>query len=373
VNQASNNPLRQVCQHGQSVWLDYIDRHLVQSGGLARLIAEDDLRGVTSNPAIFEKAVASDADYRADLDELRGGDLSPTEILERLILPDIAAAAGHLHTVYATTGGRDGYVSLEVAPALAHDTEGTLAEARRLWTAIRRDNLMIKVPATEAGLPVIARLIADGINVNVTLLFSNDMYARVAEAYLSGLERRAVAGLPLEGIASVASFFVSRIDTEVDALLDARLASARDGRERESLSALKGRAAIANAKLAYQTYGKLFSGPRWRALAEAGARTQRLLWASTGVKNPAYRDVRYIEELIGPDTVNTVPPATLNAFRDHGQVRTSLDEGVAEAAAALEALDRADISLDAVTDQLLDAGLALFVQAHDKLLGAVAR
>lgn len=367
------NPLREISLQGQSVWLDYIDRHLLHSGGLARLIAEDDLRGVTSNPAIFEKAISGDDSYRAELNELLGRGVSPAGILERLILSDIAAAAGQLRTVYAVTAGRDGYVSLEVSPMLAHDGEGTLAEARRLWGAIGRENLMIKVPATAAGLPVISQLIADGINVNVTLLFSNAMYARVADAYLTGLERRAAAGLPLDGIASVASFFVSRIDTEVDALLDARIASAAGARERDALDALKGRAAIANAKLAYQKFKTIFSGPRWRALADAGARTQRLLWASTGVKNAAYRDVRYVEELIGPDTVNTVPPATLNAFRDHGRARASLEAGMGEAAAVLDALGDAGISLDAVTDQLLDAGVALFVEAHEKLHGAVTR
>jgi len=367
------NPLKRLSQQGQSIWLDYIDHHLVTTGGLARLMAEDDVRGVTSNPAIFEKAIATDADYRADLEALRGQGLSAVALLERLVLPDIQAAAGQLRAVYSDTGGRDGYVSLEVPPALAHDTDATVAEARRLWRAVGRDNLMIKVPATLAGLPAITVLIAEGINVNATLLFARSMYERVAEAYLAGLERRAAAGLPLDGIASVASFFVSRIDSEVDARLVTRLESASNSVQCDDLRALLGKAAIANARLAYQSYQRIFSGPRWQALAERGARSQRLLWASTGVKNATYRDVRYIEELIGPDTVNTVPPATLDAFRDHGQVRSTLEEGVADAAALLDGLEAVGISLDEVTDRLLDAGVTLFVQAYDKLLGALAR
>jgi transaldolase/glucose-6-phosphate isomerase len=367
------NPLKQLPRHGLSIWLDYIERHLVATDGLARLIAEDEVRGVTSNPAIFEKAIASDPDYRAALEALRGQGLSPTEMLESLVLPDIRAAADQLRPVYTATAGRDGFVSLEVSPALANDSDATLAEARRLWQAVGRDNLMIKVPATEAGLPVIATLIAEGINVNVTLLFSCAMHGRVAEAYMAGLEQRAAAGLPLDGIASVASFFVSRIDTEVDALLAARLAATADPSEQAALRALMGQAAIANAKLAYRNWKALFSGARWQVLADRSARSQRLLWASTGVKNPAYRDVRYIEELIGPDTVNTVPPATLDAFRAHGQVRDSLEEEVAQAVAMLEALAGLGISLDEVTDRLLDAGVALFVQAYDKLLASLGR
>ncbi|MBU0498446.1 MAG: transaldolase [Gammaproteobacteria bacterium] len=363
------NPLKLLPQKGQSIWLDYIDRQLLTTGDLARLMADDDLRGVTSNPAIFEKAIRSDAGYRADLDALRGqGRLSPTEMLEQLVLPDIRAAADLLRGVYAATGGRDGYVSLEVPPALAHDTNATLTEARRLWQAVGRDNLMIKVPATQAGLPAISALIADGINVNVTLLFSRAMHARVAEAFLAGLEQRSVAGLPVDGIASVASFFVSRIDTEVDERLAMRLESAVGASEREAIRALMGKAAIANAKRVYRDWKRIFSGPRWQSLADRGASSQRLLWASTGVKNPAYRDVRYIEELIGPDTVNTVPPATLDAFRDHGLVRASLEEGLDEAATLLARLEGLGISLDEVTDLLLDAGVDLFVQAYDKLL-----
>lgn len=366
------HPLKQLPQHGQSIWLDYIDRHLVTSGVLTRLMAEDALRGVTSNPAIFEKAIGTDVDYCADLEAMRGQGLSSTEKLERLVLPDIRAAASQLRTVYAATGKRDGYVSLEVPPGLAHDAAASLAEARRLWQAVGHDNLMIKVPATDAGLPVITALIAGGINVNVTLLFSQAMHVRVAEAYLAGLEQRAAANQPVDGIASVASFFVSRIDTEVDERLATRLAAARDASEREAIRALLGKAAIANAKLAYRNWKAIFSGPRWQALVDRGARPQRLLWASTGVKNPAYRDVRYIEELIGSDTVNTVPPATLDAFRDHGQVRPSLEEDVDEAAAMLEALKTQGITLDEVTDQLLDSGVTLFVQAYDKLLLSLA-
>ncbi|MDT8385609.1 MAG: transaldolase [Gammaproteobacteria bacterium] len=367
------NPLKQLPQHGLSVWLDYIDRHLLAGGGLARLISEDDVRGVTSNPAIFEKAIGGDPDYRDDLDALRRQDLASNEMLERLVLPDICAAADALQGVYAATDRRDGYVSLEVPPALAHDTEATVAEGRRLWQAVARDNLMIKVPATEAGLPAITQLIADGINVNVTLLFSRDMHTRVMDAYLDGLERRAAAGLPLDGITGVASFFVSRIDTEVDERLGQRLQFAQAPDEREFIRSLMGKAAIANARLAYRQWKTQFASPRWQALSQRGAQSQRLLWASTGVKNPAYRDVLYIEELIGADTVNTVPPATLDAFRDHGRVRPSLEEGADEAEAVLEALVNLGISLDEVTARLLDDGVSLFAQAHDKLLGRLAR
>jgi transaldolase len=367
------NPLKQLLQQGQSIWLDYIDRHLVTTGGVGRLIVEDDLRGLTSNPAIFEKAIASDTDYQADLKVLRSQGLAPTEILERLVLPDIRAAAAQLRAVYVFTDRRDGYVSLEVPPALAFDTEATLKEGRRLWHAVGQDNLMIKVPATQAGLPAITQLIAEGINVNVTLLFSRDMYARVAEAYLAGLEQRAASGGALEGIASVASFFVSRIDTAVDDLLATRLEASQDTAERGAIRSLMGRAAIANAKLTYQHYKAIFSGPRWQVLEDSGAQTQRLLWASTGVKNPAYRDVLYIEELIGADTVNTVPPATLAAFRDHGRVRASLEEDVDGAAKLLSELESLGISLNEVTDQLLDAGVTVFVQAYDKLLGSLTR
>jgi len=367
------NPLKKLSQHGLSIWLDYIDRRLLASGGLARLIAEDDVRGVTSNPAIFEKAIGGDPGYREALAALRRKDLPPAQVLEQLMLPDIGAAAEALRGVYTDMERRDGYVSLEVPPSLAHDTGATVAEARRLWLAVGRDNLMIKVPATEAGLPAITQLIADGINVNVTLLFSQAMHMRVMDAYLTGLEQRAAAGLPLDGIASVASFFVSRIDTEVDERLGARLTAADNAGEREAIRALMGKAAIANAKLAYQRWKTLLAGPRWQALSKRGARAQRLLWASTGVKNPAYRDVLYIEELIGPDTVNTVPPATLDAFRDHGRVRLSLEEDVDEAKAVIDSLEGLGISLDQVTDQLLNKGVALFAQAYDKMLARLTR
>lgn len=367
------NPLKQLPAHGQSIWLDYIDRSLVVNGRLEQMIGDDDLRGLTSNPAIFEKAIGSDPDYQADLSALRSQNLAPEEMLEHLVLPDIRTAADQLRPVHERTCGRDGYVSLEVAPDLAHDAEATLIEARRLWQAVARGNLMIKVPATEAALPVITALIADGINVNVTLLFSQAMYARVADAYLEGLERRAAAGQPLHGVASVASFFVSRVDTEVDLRLAGRLESSESGEEREAIRALMGKVAIANAKQAYQIYKWMHSGQRWQRLAHAGAQTQRLLWASTGSKNPAYRDVRYIEELVGPDTVNTVPPATLDAFREHGQARASLEEGVDEARSVLESMKLYGIFMDEVTDLLLDQGLALFAQAHDKLLKALAR
>jgi len=367
------NQLQQLSLQGQSIWLDYIERQLLASGGLMRLMAEDGIRGVTSNPAIFEKAIASDPSYRSDLEELRGRKLAPADMLERLVVPDIRAAADQLYPVYQASAGQDGFVSLEVAPALAHDAEHTLSEARRLSRIVERANLMIKVPATDAALPAISQLIFEGINVNATLLFSQAMHARVMEAYLTGLERRAAAGLPLDSIAGVASFFVSRIDTEVDKLLAARLDATDDASTRDQLQALMGQAAIANAKLAYRNWKAVFSGARWQKLAQQGARSQRLLWASTGVKNPAYRDVRYIEELIGPDTVNTVPPATLDAFLEHGGVRATLEENVDAATGVLEQIEAQGISMDDVTDKLLDAGVLLFVQAYDKLVGSLAR
>lgn len=367
------NPLKQLQQYEQSIWLDYIDRHLVSTDGLVRLMADDDLRGLTSNPAIFEKAIASDGAYQADLQALRGQGLAPMEMLERLVLPDIRAAAVQLRPVYESSQRRDGYVSLEVPPTLAFDTQATLLEARRLWHAVGQDNLMIKVPATPAGLPAITQLIAEGINVNVTLLFSRKRYVQVAEAYLAGLAQRAADGHALDGVASVASFFVSRIDTVVDERLADALEACGDACERGVIRSLMGRAAIANAKLAYQHYQMIYSGAHWRALAEQGAQTQRLLWASTGVKNPAYRDVLYIEELIGANTVNTVPPATLAAFREHGRVRPSLEEDVSGAAQLLSALADRGIALERITEQLLDAGLTVFVQAYDKLLTSLAR
>ncbi len=359
------NPLQQISGFGQSIWLDFIDRHLVTSGALARMIKTDGIRGVTSNPAIFEKAISEDPDYRADLRALHDVGLSAVERLENLILPDIRAAADCLFQVYQETDGQDGFVSLEVSPTLAHDAQGTVREARRLWQLVGRRNLMIKVPATNEALPAITQLVAEGISVNATLLFSRAMHVRVMDAYLTGLERRAGEGRWLDDVTGVASFFVSRIDTKVDALLDSLLGSSQD---KDLITALQGTAAIANAKLAYRNWKERFSGSRWQSLQAQGAHPQRLLWASTGVKNPAYRDVRYVEELIGPHTVNTVPPATLDAFRDHGIPRARLEEGTDEAAALLAGVELLGISMESVTEKLLDTGVAAFVHSHEALL-----
>lgn len=356
---------------GQAVWLDFISRELMASGELSRRVAAG-LRGLTSNPAIFEKALAQGGDYAVQAKQLAAQGLDAKVIYERIAISDIQAAADALRPVYDATAGADGFVSLEVAPDLANNTAGTLGEARRLWREVGRPNLMVKVPGTAAGAPAIRDLIAEGINVNVTLLFAQGAYRAVAEAYLAGLEARAARGDKIDRIASVASFFVSRIDTAVDALLEQKIAVASTaGPARAELEALRGKAAIANAKLAYRHYIDLSAGPRWKKLAAAGARPQRLLWASTSCKNPAYRDVIYVEELIGADTVNTLPPATLDAFLDHGVARASITEKVDVARRELQALEKNGISLDAVTDRLLEDGVKLFADAFDKLLGVV--
>lgn len=367
------NPLLRLKELGQSVWLDEIRRSMLDDGSLARLVREDGLAGVTSNPSIFEKAIAGSPDYRRLVARLLDeAPYPPAELYERLALADIRDAAAVLRPVWEATAGRDGFVSLEVSPHLAHATDATVAEALRLWASLAAPNAMIKVPATPEGIPAIEELLAAGVNVNVTLLFSCEAYARVVEAFFAGLERRVAAGLPVDRIASVASFFVSRIDTVVDRRLD-ELAAGAGGVDRGRLEALRGRTAIANAKLASEIASQRFAGDRWRALAARGARPQRLLWASTSTKNPAYRDVVYVEELIGPDTVNTLPPATLAAFRDHGEPRASLEEGLGEARAAIAAVEEAGISLAEVTDALLTDGVRLFAEAHDRLLAAVAK
>jgi transaldolase/glucose-6-phosphate isomerase len=367
------NPVAALSQYGQSVWLDYIRRSLITSGELKRLVDEDGLGGVTSNPAIFEKAIDGSNDYASAIAEMskESPGLGAKHVYERLAIKDIQDAADVLRPVYDRTSAGDGYVSLEVAPDLAHDTEGTLAEARQLWRAVARPNVMIKVPATPAGLPAIRTLISEGVNVNVTLLFARDAYEKVAHAYLEGLEARAKAGHPIAHVASVASFFVSRIDTAVDALLEAKLRE--DGKDKRLVEGLLGKVAIANAKLAYQSYKKIFSGTGWETLRNKGAHSQRVLWASTGTKNPHYRDVLYVEELIGPDTVNTVPPETLTAFRDHGRPRPSLEEDVTDAMQVLEDLEKVGVSLKAVTDDLLADGVKKFVEPFTKLLKAVER
>ena len=336
-----------------------------------RLIDEDGLRGVTSNPAIFEKAVAASSDYKQMLEapEVRG--LDAKALYERLAVDDVQKAADLLRPVYEETARRDGYVSLEVSPLLADDTIGTLEEARRLWQAVGRDNLMIKVPATPQGIPAIQLLISEGINVNVTLLFAQETYEQVADVYMSGLEALVASGGDPRRVASVASFFISRIDSAIDAIADQRLDASSNARDQSLLRTLAGKVAIANAKLTYQRYQELVSSPRWQALADQGAQTQRLLWASTGTKNPSYRDVVYIEALVGADTVNTVPPATLDAFRDHGRMRASLGEDVDSACDTMATLAEVGISMKEVTDKLLVEGVHLFTDAFNKLLKAV--
>jgi transaldolase / glucose-6-phosphate isomerase len=367
------NPLDSLTQYGQAVWLDFLARDFVAKGELATLIERDGLGGVTSNPAIFEKAIDAGGDYLGSLEEAeRTGDFAPIDLYEQLAVADIQSAADVLRPVYDTTERRDGFVSLEVSPYLALDTAGTIAEARRLWRWVGRDNLMIKVPGTPAGLPAIRQLLGDGININITLLFSQNVYEEVVEAYLAGLERFVAGGGDASRLASVASFFVSRIDSAVDKLIEQRLKEA-SGETRDILEGLRGKVAIANAKLAYQRYKRRFSGARWEALRAKGASVQRLLWASTGTKNPTYSDVLYVEELIGPDTVNTMPPATMDAFRDHGKPRASLEANVDEAERVMAALSRVGISMDRVTEGLVHDGVRLFSEAADKLLSTVAR
>jgi transaldolase/glucose-6-phosphate isomerase len=368
-----SNPLLELGRLGQSVWLDFIRRSLLESGGLARLVAEDGVRGVTSNPAIFEKAIATGDEYSAQILEVAPQvDGDARRIYEALAIADVQGAADVLAGVYAASAGRDGFVSLEVAPDLAHDTDATIAEARRLWRAVDRPNLMIKVPGTPAGVPAIRQLLADGIHVNITLLFARSAYATVAEAFLEALEERVAGGLAIDRVASVASFFVSRIDSLVDKHLEARMTATGDPEERQEVAGLRGRIAIANAKLAYRHFEELSASERWRRLAARGAQPQRLLWASTSTKNPAYRDTLYVEELIGAETVNTMPPETVAAFRDHGVARATLSLGVEEAQRQLDALAAAGILLDEATDELLTDGIAKFVQPFEKLLAAVA-
>jgi transaldolase/glucose-6-phosphate isomerase len=366
------NRLQAVHALGQSIWLDFISRELITSGRLRRLIEDDAVTGLTSNPAIFEKAIAGSADYDAALQLLvASGIREPGALFERIAIDDIRAAADEFRKTYDATRAADGYVSLEVSPRLAHDAAGTIEQARRLWVAVGRDNLMIKVPGTAAGCEALRTLIGEGINVNVTLLFSREAYRAVAEAYIDGVEAWTQRSGDAGPVASVASFFVSRIDTALDAEIARRIAAGDAQAPR--LQKLAGAAAIANARLAYQDYKEIFASPRWQKLAQQyRARPQRLLWASTGTKNPQYRDTLYVEELIGSNTVDTVPPATLDAFRDHGEARSTLELGIADAQATLAELDALDLPFANILKQLVDDGVQLFVDADDKLLAAVA-
>jgi transaldolase len=365
------NPLQQLANLGQSVWLDYIRRDLMTSGELNRLIEQDGLGGMTSNPAIFEKAIATGTEYSDLLTALRPDtSLDAKAIFERIAIRDIQDAADALRPVYDRSRRRDGYVSLEVSPYLSAKTQETLDEARRLWADVARPNLMIKVPGTAAGIPAAEVLLSEGININVTLLFSQDTYAEVAKAFVRAIERRAAHGLDVANVASVASFFVSRIDTLIDAELDAKSAGASP-EQRDLIESVRSNVAIANAKLAYERYQNIFSGAAWAALAAKGAQTQRVLWASTSTKNPKLRDVLYIEELIGKDTVNTIPPATFDAFRDHGKLRSSLTENLDEARKVMANLEAAGISMKQVTDDLVVQGVKLFEDAFTKLLAVI--
>ncbi|MBN1658301.1 MAG: transaldolase [Anaerolineae bacterium] len=364
------NSVRKLHKAGQSVWYDNIQRGLLVNGALAEMIARGEIRGVTSNPTIFMNAIVKSNDYDAGLAPLAKAGKSAEEIFWQLAIEDIQGAADEFLPMYEESHGGDGYVSLEVSPYLAHDTEGTIADAKDLWQRVDRPNLLIKIPATVAGLPAITAAIAEGINVNVTLIFALDRYHTVMDAYLSGLEQRVAAGLPIDRIASVASFFVSRVDTKIDGELAGMVD--RGGAHADQAASLLGQAAIANARLAYADYQKVFCSPRFQLLQAHGARVQRPLWASTGTKNPKYRDVVYVEELIGPDTVNTVPPQTLAAFLDHGQVRAgSLVEDLAGAQRVLDGLRELRISMCVATCELEQEGVESFAHAYAALLDAV--
>jgi transaldolase len=368
------NPMQELRKAGQSVWLDYISRNLLQSGELRRLAEEDGVSGVTSNPTIFEKAISESPDYDASFTHLRSKGASVADAYETLVAEDITAACDILRPVFDQTGGADGYVSVEVSPLLAHDTAGTVREVREWVTRIGRPNLMVKIPGTPEGVPAIEAMIAEGRNINITLLFSVQAYARVAEAYLRALEARVAGGQPIDKVASVASFFVSRIDTETDKRLEAKMQDAGDPAERERLKDLLGKAAIANAKLAYRTFREQFQSERFKALAGRGARVQRPLWGSTSTKNPAYPDLLYVEALVGPDTVDTMPPQTIAAFRDHGRVNPrAVMEGLDEAEAVFKRLAQAGIRIDDVTQRVLDAGVKSFADSYHQLLGSIER
>ena len=366
-----NNPVKELGTLGQSIWLDYIRRDLIVGGGLRRLIEQDGVRGMTSNPAIFEKAIMGSRDYDKDIHAMAQEGRSVKDIYEALSWRDVQSAADEFRSVYDGTSGQDGYVSLEVNPHLAHDTHGTLEEARRLWAALNRPNVFIKVPATLEGLPAIRQLIGEGINVNVTLLFGLPRYRQVAVAYLAGLEARAAHGKPVNTVASVASFFVSRIDALIDPMLEA--VAAREGEQAETARKVHGQVAIAGAKLAYQIYREIVGGERFRRLAAKGARPQRVLWASTSTKNAAYSDVKYVEALIGMETVNTVPPETLDAYRNHGDPKPRLQQELKEAHWVWDRLPELGIDIDRVTQQLENEGVEKFEQPFDKLMAALEK
>ncbi|MEM7128708.1 MAG: transaldolase [Chloroflexota bacterium] len=367
-----NQILQELQQAGQSVWLDYIERSMVQSGELATMVA-DGVTGVTSNPTIFQQAITGSDAYAADLQGLVNAGKEAKEIFETLAIADIQAAADVLRSVYDSTAKYDGYVSIEVSPDLAYDTEATIAEARRLWSAVDRPNLMVKVPATQAGVPAIRQLISEGININVTLIFGLERYAEVKNAYIQGLEDRHANGQPIDHIASVASFFISRVDVNIDGQLTEQISANED--QSANVKPLLGRAAIANAKLAYaqfqEKFGQTTPNVRWSKLEAQGAQLQRPLWASTGTKNPEYSDVLYVDTLIGPHTVNTMPPSTLDAFKDHGSVAKTIDQDLPSEQAIIQAVTDAGISLEEVTEQLEKEGVKKFEDSFVQLLGAI--
>ena len=362
----SSNPIRDLNEAGQSVWLDYIDRTMLQDGTLARLIRDDAVMGMTSNPTIFQKALAEGAVYDAQITSAPS-DLPPALLFEVIETDDVRTACDLFADAFSSTVGSDGFVSIEVSPGQASNAAGTIEEARRLWATVNRPNVMVKVPGTVEGAKAVRQLTREGVNVNITLLFSIEAHARVIEAYIAGLEARLNAGQPIDHLSSVASFFVSRVDTEVDQRLEVAAAAA-SGTARDRILALRGKAAIANAKQAYRLFQEKFSGPRWKALAEKGARVQRPLWASTSTKNPTYRDVMYVEGLIGPRTVNTMPLPTIEAFRDHGVVKRTVDADLTAADAHMQELGRVGISFTEVTDKLLVDGIASFAKSFDSLV-----
>ena len=362
----SQTPLHELHAHGQSVWLDFLSRDLVDSGELARLVAEEGVRGMTSNPTIFQEAIKGSDTYDEDIRRLGAEGLSPEEMFEAIAVDDIAAACDVLRPVFDESGMTDGFVSLEVSPRLAHDTEGTVEEARRLVASVDRPNLMIKVPATPAGLPAVETLITEGVNVNITLIFAQAVYRGVVDAYLSALENRAAAGEPVDDVASVASTFVSRIDTAVDAQLEALLAERAD--DADEIRSLLGKVAIANSKAVYEIFEEISASERYQALAADGAQPQRPLWASTSTKNPAYPATLYVDELIGPNTVNTMPSATMDAFRDQGEVQPTVSSDPDYWSGVLERLAALGVDLDAIMDQLQDEGVQKFVDSYDDLL-----
>jgi transaldolase len=365
------NPLVQLKTQGQSVWYDNINREQLVSGEFKRLLDEDGIVGVTANPTIFEKSISSGHAYDAQMAQLIGEGKSTSEIYEALVMQDIRTVADLLRPIYDRTNGQDGYVSLEVSPDLAHDTEGTLNEVRRFWHMVNRPNLMVKIPATPAGIPAIEAALTEGINVNITLIFSLDSYRAVAEAYLAALESRYTEGKDISHIASVASFFVSRVDTLVDKLLEDKIKASTNPAEQQQLKALEGKAAIANARLVYQEFTRIFHTPRFETLKHGGAHVQRPLWASTSTKNPAYRDVLYAEQLIGPDTVDTMPLETIQNFRDHGVAANTIGNDLPAAQADLDALEKIGIHYKQVTQQLQDEGVQKFADSFHQLFKGI--